>query len=101
SHVHGRVPPPEGSSERSVKRFANHHVQGRVPPEGSSEHSAADPLTEYHANTEVPSEVSSERSAERSADQNRPRAVQGLDGEEARYLRRAASRVRTLWAKAD
>ena len=50
----------------------------------------------------VPPKGSSERSTEEcSVDTGRPRAIQGLDVREAKYLRQAASRVRKLWSKAN
>lgn len=95
---------PEPSSERS----AGHLSQALTPPEGSSEissrYDASGEPTERSLETSAdgaPPEGSSARSVDRSMDLDRPRAIQGLDEGEACYLRRAASRVQTLWAKAD
>ena len=87
--------------ERHIGDGSTNQIAARVPPDGSFDLSA-DCSTEYHVKRVVPPEGSSERSTgECSVDTGRPRAIQGLDGREAKYLRQAASRVRKLWSKAN
>lgn len=89
------------SGEAHAGDGSTNQIAAQVPRAGSSDRSA-DRSTDYHARNELPPEGSAERAVEESfVDADRPRAIQGLDGREASYLRLAASRVRTLWAKAD
>eukprot|EP00904_Undaria_pinnatifida_P011908 jgi/Undpi1/7848/HiC_scaffold_23.g10320.m1 len=106
-HAQWRIQ-PDASPEPSSERSAGHLPQALTPPEGSSEissrYDASGEPTERSSETSAdgaPPEGSSARSVDRSMDLDRPRAIQGLDEGEACYLRRAASRVQTLWAKAD